>query len=201
MAKIIKSDEWLIEDFHQGNDAAFDELLERYKNLVRKKASALYLAGGDHEDLIQEGMIGLYKAVRTYEKNRKAPFATYASMCINHQMCTAISRANRQKNIPLNEAVSYFDVIRKDDGEEFSLECILSDNNKENPEYRVMDELSARLILERITKQLSGYEETVLMLCMDGLSYVQIAAVLGKSPKSVDNALNRIKAKAAQLLG
>lgn len=200
MEEMIKSDEWLIEDFHQGNDGAFDELLDRYKNLVRKKASALYLAGGDHEDLIQEGMIGLYKAVRTYEKNRKTPFATYASMCINHQMCTAIAKATRQKNVPLNDAVSYFDVIRRDDGEEYSLECILSDNNRENPEYRIIDEISARLIQEKIMEQLSRYEKTVLLLHMDGLGYVQIAAALGKSPKSVDNALNRIKVKAARLL-
>lgn len=200
MGEIIKSDERLIEDFHRGNDAVFDELLERYKNLVRKKASALYLVGGDHDDLIQEGMIGLYKAVRSYEKNREKPFATYASMCINHQMCSAIAKANRQKNVPLNEAVSYFDVIRKGDGEEYSLECILSDNNRENPEYRFMDEISAKMIQEKIMDQLSRYEKTVLLLHMDGLGYVQIAAALGKSPKSVDNALNRIKVKASQLL-
>jgi RNA polymerase sporulation-specific sigma factor len=190
-----KSDEQLILDYRRGDEDAFDQILERYKNLVKRKASALYIAGGDRDDLIQEGMIGLYKAVRGYDSGRDASFSTYASTCINRQMCTAIAGANRKKHEPLNESVSYDSTVKNDDGEEFPLEYMLSDNNRSNPEYRLIDELFADSLVERILTHLSPYERNVLMLHMEGMGYMEIAKQLQKEPKSVDNALNRIRSK------
>lgn len=194
-------DEDLIERFRAGDKVSFEVLLERYKNMVRSKTKLLYLIGGDREDLIQEGMIGLYKAVQCFERTKGVPFSTYASMCIDHQMNTAILKAGRKKNVPLNEAISYFSTVRKDDGEEYPLEVALSDNNLSNPEYRIMDEVSTQMVQQKIMMSLSPYERNVLLLHMDGMPYTQIAEILGKKPKSVDNALNRIKNKVTQILG
>ncbi len=195
MGKTDISDEELIRRYKEGNDDAFVIILERYKNLVRKKASVLYIAGGEKEDLIQEGMIGLYKAVRNFDDTKEASFATYASMCINHAMCTAISAANRKKHEPLNASVSYDVPVINDEGDEISMESLLSDNNKTNPEYRFVDETTVENLINTIMDKLSPYEKKVLALYMEGDKYTDIARKLGKPAKSIDNALGRIKQK------
>lgn len=201
MSETKLSDEDLIERFRSGDKISFELLLERYKNVVRGKTKLLFLIGGERDDLIQEGMIGLYKAVQSFESGRGVPFAGFADMCIEHQMQSAILKAARKKNGPLNDAVSYFSIIKKDDGEEYPLEVALSDNNLSNPEYQIVDAVSAQMIQQKIMMALSPYERNVLLLHMDGMPYTQIAEMLGKTPKSVDNALNRIKKKIAQILG
>lgn len=201
MSETKLSDEDLIERFRSGDKISFELLLERYKNVVRGKTKLLFLIGGERDDLIQEGMIGLYKAVQSFESGRGVPFAGFADMCIEHQMQSAILKAARKKNGPLNDAVSYFSTIKKDDGEEYPLEVALSDNNLSNPEYQIVDAVSAQMIQQKIMMALSPYERNVLLLHMDGMPYTQIAEMLGKTPKSVDNALNRIKKKIAQILG
>lgn len=200
MTGINVCDEELIERYRNGDDEAFDCILNRYKNIVKKKASALYIAGGDRDDLIQEGMIGLYKAVKNYDGGRYVSFVTYASMCINRQMCTAITRANRKKHEPLNESISYDAPLTDEDGEEISMGILLSDNNKSNPEIRYIDEFTAEDMITRILGSLSQYEKQVIMLAMDGFGYVEIAARLGRSPKSIDNALNRIRTKVLNII-
>ena len=161
------SDETLIDIYRKGDEAAIEVLFERYKDIVRKKAKAMYLAGGDSDDLIQEGMIGLYKAVRDYDDTKEAAFKTFASMCINRQLINAVAVSNRKKNIPLNTYVS-FDMPAYPD---------------EDNETRLVD-------------RLSSFEKQVLQLYMEDNDYRQIAMLLGKTPKSIDNAIQRIRAKA-----
>lgn len=198
------SDEELIEKYNQGETHACDVLLERYKNLVRKKAKAMFIAGGDEDDLIQEGMIGLYKSIRDYRYDKSTTFMTFASMCINNQICTAVSTANRKKHNPLNTYLSFYMPIEgDDDGEcdgETKLIDILHMENELSPEDQLVDRETTREIVDRLCTILSNMEKQVLGYFLDGDGYVEIAARLGKSPKSIDNALQRIKAKMIHLL-
>lgn len=183
------------------DDAAIDELFERYKNLVRKKAKAMYIVGGDNDDLIQEGMIGLYKAVRDYDSSREASFMTFASMCINRQMCTAVSSSNRKKHSPLNQYVS-LDTPLTSEMEEDSpkLADILYSNVETNPETLFINEESKVSIEDRLAEMLSSFEKQVLALQMEGLDYMAISTRLERTPKSVDNALQRIRKKLSGLV-
>ena len=181
--KVLKglSDEQLIELYSEGNEEACDVLLERYKNLVRKKARAMYIAGGDSDDLIQEGMIGLYKAIRDYDPHKTASFMTFASMCINRQMCTAVSTEGAEEG-------------------ETTLSDVLVSEKEQNPEEMYIDMESAGDIEDRLNASLSELERQVLRYFMLGERCVEIAARLGKSPKAVDNALQRIKNKCSVLI-
>lgn len=196
------SDESLIEQYGAGDELACEELLERYKNLVRKKAKAMYIAGGDSDDLIQEGMIGLYKAIRDYENDRQASFMTFASMCINRQMCTAVTRANRQKHSPLNTYVSFYAPISGNDEEmgDVTLSDVLISEKNQNPEELFIGRETADSMESRFYEVLSDFERQVAGYYMQGEGYVEIAARLGKSPKSIDNALQRIKSKLINLI-
>lgn len=201
MVEILEklSDEQLIERYSEGDDAACDVLLERYKNLVRKKAKAMYIAGGDSDDLIQEGMIGLYKAIRDYDPHKMASFMTFASMCINRQMCTAVSTANRKKHNPLNSYLSFYTPVEGDEEGETTLSDVLVSETEQNPEDMYIDKESADDIEDRLNASLSELERQVLRYFMLGEGYVEIAARLGKSPKTVDNAIQRIKNKCSLL--
>lgn len=128
------SDETLIDIYRKGDEAAIEVLFERYKDIVRKKAKAMYLAGGDSDDLIQEGMIGLYKAVRDYDDTKEAAFKTFASMCINRQLINAVAVSNRKKNIPLNTYVSFDMPAYPDEDNETRLVDILKPESEQNPE-------------------------------------------------------------------
>lgn len=186
------SDEELISRLRLGEREITDYLVYRYKELVRKKARAMYLIGGDTDDLIQEGMLGLFKAVQDYDLAQNASFQTFARLCIDRQMYSAINNSNRQKHQPLNTYVSL-----NGDGEDSHF---LSELWVENPESIVIDRENTRSLEKRIEETLSIMENQVLAYFLKGYGYVQIAEMMKKSPKSIDNALQRIRGKIRQCL-
>ena len=160
------------------------------------KAKSMFILGGDTEDLIQEGMIGLFKAVRDYDCGRDASFYTFADLCISRQMYTAVQAAGRKKHIPLNTAVSLYENMSSgEDDEESSLIDALSDKSEMNPEEMVLDKERVQYLDEIIENELSSFEKQVLELHLTGMSYSQIAKVLQRDEKSTDNALQRLKNK------
>ena len=193
------SDEELIVRYRDGDTDAMDFIFERYKHLVRKKAKAMFLAGGDNDDLIQEGKIGLYKAIRDYNTDREASFATFASMCINRQMITAVAASNRKKNMPLNTYVSYDMPAGGDEDSDMRLVDILQSQTELNPEKLLIDKEHNRDLKSRLKEVLSTFEQQVLTYYLEGMDYTAIAKKMQKPPKSVDNALQRIRSKAARL--
>ncbi len=193
------SDETLIEIYRVGNEAAIEVLFERYKNLVKKKAKAMYLAGGDSDDLIQEGMIGLYKAVRDFDENREASFKTFASMCINRQLITAVTASNRKKNMPLNTYVSFDLPAYTDEDNEMRLVDVLKPETEQNPEKLLIDREYTEDFKEKLFESLSDFEKQVLKLYIEDKDYREIARIMNKTPKSIDNALQRIRSKAFAL--
>jgi len=195
------SDEELIELYKEGNEIAIDFLFNKYKNLVRKKAKAMFIVGGDNDDLIQEGMIGLYKAIRDYDESKDASFRTFSSMCINRQMCTAVTTSNRKKHSPLNEYISLDMPVQSEKAEESTrLSDMLYSAFEQNPEEIFIDKESTDFIESKIGNVLSKYEKQVLLLQLEGLDYIKIADKLGKTPKSVDNALQRIRNKLSEIV-
>ena len=195
------SDEELIELYKEGSEIAIDFLFDKYKNLVRKKAKAMFIVGGDNDDLIQEGMIGLYKAIRDYDESKDASFRTFSSMCINRQMCTAVTTSNRKKHSPLNEYISLDMPVKSEKAEESTrLSDMLYSAVEQNPEELFIDKESTDFIESKIGNVLSTYERQVLLLQMEGLDYVKIADKLGKTAKSVDNALQRIRNKLSEIV-
>lgn len=190
------NDAQLIRRFRQGETSVMDYLMEKYKNLVRKKANALFLLGGDSEDLIQEGMIGLFKAIRDYDE-QEGSFYSFAELCVNRQLYTAVEAAARKKHRPLNSYISLSDGRNGEEGASFP--GVLAANDL-NPEQMVIDKESMEDVLDRIRSGLSRMEEKVFNYYLEGMNYRQIAAKLGKSEKSVDNALQRIKQKTQKLL-
>ncbi len=194
------TDEMLVDMFRMDDELAIEVLFDRYKNLVRRKAKAMFLAGGESDDLIQEGMIGLYKAVRDYDEEREASFATFASMCINRQIISAVTASNRKKNAPLNTYVSYDMPAVADDESEFKLVDLLPSETELNPEDVYIDKENVKYMREQLVKSLSKMERQVFELYMQEKDYKEIAKVLGKTPKAIDNALQRIRAKAENWL-
>lgn len=180
------SDEELIARLRGGESGISDYLMEKYKELVRQKARAMFLIGGDTDDLIQEGMIGLFKAVRDYLPDKDASFQTFARICIDRQIYNAIQSSNRQKHMPLNSYVS----LSQEEGESH-----LDELWTENPEAIIIDQENTKALEEEISRHLSPMENKVLDSYLKGYGYVQIARLLGKSPKSIDNALQRIRGK------
>ena len=180
------SDEELIARLQNGEKEISDYLMEKYKEFVRKKARAVYLIGGETDDLIQEGMIGLFKAVQDYRPEKEASFRTFAGLCIDRQLYNAIQSSNRQKHLPLNSYVSLSEAGEAED---------LEGRWSENPEAVVIDQERTRALAQKIRKTLSPMENKVLKYYMQGYGYVKIAELLGKKPKSIDNALQRIRGK------
>lgn len=190
-------DETLIRAYRDGNSSAVDYLLEKYKPLVRKKARTLYLIGGENEDLIQEGMIALYKAIRDYDTEKDSSFVQFAEVCIEHQLYNVIKGANRMKNSPLNTYISLYSPLRasQDSSSRETLADTLLPNELINPEDIVIDKENVTDIQSAIEEKLSSFEKRVVELYIDGCNYQQIAKSLDKTPKSIDNALQRIKKK------
>lgn len=197
------SDEDIITLIHNNNPDAMDYMLNRYKNLVRKKAKALYLIGGDKDDLIQEGMIGLYKAIRDYNPEMDNAFFNFADLCISRQIFSAIKASNRKKNLPLNTYVSLDTpayIENADADEKASLVDFMYEHKGSNPEELVIDKERTSMLEYELVRHLSGFEKDVLDLYLQDYSYLQIADKLQKDPKSIDNALQRIKTKLNKLL-
>lgn len=194
------SDETLIDMYRVGNETAIETLFDRYKNLVRKKAKAMYIAGGDSDDLIQEGMIGLYKAARGYDES-KGTFCSFAGLCIDRQIMTAVTASNREKNVPLNNYVSFEMPAYNDDDNEnvMKLADVITPTADQNPEFIFIDNEYTRTFEEKLQKELSSLEKEVLHYHMEGKDYRKIAQILDKPAKSIDNALQRIKAKANKI--
>lgn len=175
------------------DSSIMDYILDKYKPLVRKRANALYLIGGETDDLIQEGMIGLFKAIQSYSKERDSLFCHFARLCIERQMYTAVEASRRKKHAPLNSYVSLYD----DCGTEgMSLADVLAGGPDENPEHLMIDKEDILLKFSELSKNLSKMEKRVFDYMLEGLNYRQIAKEMGKSPKSIDNAIQRMKGKA-----
>lgn len=197
------SDDEIITLIWDNHPDAMDYMLNRYKYLVRSKAKALYLIGGDKDDLIQEGMIGLYKAIRNYNPDLNTSFYNFADLCISRQIYSAIKASNRKKNFPLNTYVSlyapaYSDNIDLDEKE--SLVDIMTQNKISNPEELMIDKESTNMLEYELVRHLSQFEKQVLDMYLMDYSYLKIAHKLSKEPKSIDNALQRIKIKLNNLL-
>ncbi len=190
------TDEQLVRKLRDGDSAIMDFLMEKYKNLVRREANAMYLIGGENEDLIQEGMIGLFKAVRDFDLDRETSFASFATLCIRRQMYTAIEAAARKKHGPLN---SYVSLDEQDDGDTAMIDNMEAGGDS-NPEELLIGQEYASIIEDQLKEKLSDLENRVLYLHLQGTDYKTIAKLLDKSPKTIDNALQRIKAKTSQIL-
>lgn len=182
-----------------GNGTVIEYILDKYRNFVRAKSRAYFLIGADREDIIQEGMIGLYKAIRDYKTDSGSNFRTFADLCITRQIITAIKTATRQKHIPLNSYISLNKPIYDDERENALLDSV-AEENRLDPEEIMISRERFRVIEEKIVTSLSKYESDVLRRYLDGKSYVDIAHELGKSEKSIDNALQRIKKKIEKLV-
>jgi len=190
------TDEELCEKAKEGDVEAESHLINKYKNLVRGKAKTLYLLGGDREDLIQEGMIGLFIAVRDFDKSKNAMFSTFANMVCERRMYNAIKAGQAGKNLPLNTYISlYAGQSTGEDEDDIKLINNLRASSLFEPEGFVVDKENTIFLLERLSESLSKLEEDVLDLYLSGKDYVEIAEALERSPKSIDNALVRIKAK------
>ena len=159
--------------------------MEKYKELVRYKARAMFLIGGETDDLIQEGMIGLFKAVQNYQPDKDTSFQTFATLCIDRQLYSAIQNSNRQKHMPLNSYVSLSEEEQED----------IEGNWMESPEAIIIDQESTRALEQEIQKVLSPMENKVLNYYLRGYNYIKIAKLMNKTPKSIDNALQRIRGK------
>lgn len=195
------SDEELIDRLRGGEEAISDYLCGKYKNLVRGKAKSMYILGGDSEDLIQEGMIGLFKAMRDYDSGRDASFFTFADLCVSRQIYTAVNASKRKKHIPLNDYISFYSEDGgQENGKGLSLLDELASGNGGNPEELMIDKERVEYLQEAIANELSSFEKQVLDLYMTQMSTSQIAKVLGRSEKSTDNALQRLKSKIKKLL-
>ncbi|MBP3410323.1 MAG: RNA polymerase sporulation sigma factor SigH [Clostridia bacterium] len=193
------SDEDIVELAQESDGAALEYLLNKYKNFVRTKARSYFLIGADHEDIVQEGMIGLYKAIRDYRKEKLKSFRAFAELCITRQIITAIKTATRQKHIPLNNYVSLNRPIYDEDSDRTLLD-VITEEVPSNPEEMLIDREDLSVIEGRIGQMLSDLEKQVLVRYMEGKSYVEIGEEMGRHVKSIDNALQRIKRKLLKYL-
>ena len=195
------SDEGLIERIRRGDRQAVEYLMDKYKDLVRKRARTLFLIGGERDDLIQEGMIGLFKAIQDYSPERDSSFYHFAELCIARQMYTAIKSSNTQKNQPLNNYVSF---DSPEYGENSQNPKLRGDpvflKKISNPEQFVLDKEYANVLEYELVRRLSDFEKQVLNLYMKDYSYYKISEVLGRDVKSIDNALSRVRGKVNDVL-
>ncbi|MEA0555730.1 RNA polymerase sporulation sigma factor SigH [Lysinibacillus irui] len=188
------NDEELIEMVHQGNTDALDFLITKYRLLVRAKARSYFLIGADKEDIVQEGMIGLYKAIRDFKGDKLASFRAFAELCITRQIITAIKTATRQKHIPLNSYIS-LDKPIFDEESDRTLMDVLTGAIMDDPEELMIHREEFGYLEEKMSEILSELELQVLALYLDGQSYHEISAKLNRHVKSIDNALQRVKRK------
>lgn len=195
------SDEELLNRLRRGETPVMDYICDKYKGLVRRKAKSMVLLGADTEDLIQEGMIGLFEAARDFDPDKDAGFFTFAELCVSRQMYTAVQASRRKKHIPLNTYVS-LDAdgaqTREDEGRH--LAALLADKTQLNPEELFLDKERAAYLEQAIERSLSEFERQVFHLYRTGMRSSQIARALGREEKAADNALQRLKAKIRRML-
>lgn len=194
------TDEELIERLREGEEQIMEYLMDKYKNLVRSKAKSMYILGGDTQDLIQEGMIGLFKAVRDYDSGRDASFFTFAQLCVSRNIYSAVQRSGRKKHAPLNFYTSIYGTDSGRDGEGseggfYNGMELMADGEASNPEEILIGQENMEQLQKYIDEELSPFENQVLELHITGMGYVEIAKVLGRDEKATDNALQRIRAK------
>ena len=194
------SDDELVALFHAGDQRALQTLIERYRRFARAKGRGYFLVGGDADDIEQEALIGLYKAVRDYKHDAQASFRAFAELCITRQIITAIKTATRQKHQPLNQYLSISGVRGSDDPGERSVEELLHSHHDSDPADRVVSGERMDSMRASMAEMLSGLEVDVLRLYVEGKSYQEIGEELGRHVKSIDNALQRIKRKLDQHL-
>ena len=192
-------DEAIVKLAQEADGAALEYLLNKYKNFVRTKARSYFLIGADHEDIVQEGMIGLFKAFRDFKPDKLASFHAFAELCVTRQIITAIKTATRQKHIPLNNYVSLNRPIYDEDSDRTLLD-VITEEVPSNPEEMLINREDLSVIEGRIGQMLSDLEKEVLVRYMEGKSYVEISEEMGRHVKSIDNALQRIKRKLLKYL-
>ncbi len=193
------SDEELIGLLREGRRDITDYIMEKYKGMVKAKARSMFLLGGDSDDLIQEGMIGLFKAVRDYDSGRDASFSTFAELCVSRQMYTAVQASTRKKHMPLNTYISLYGA--QGEAEEAELMNAIPADSEKSPEELFIDRENVEVLERTIEKELSAFEKQVLDLYITGMRTAQIARVLGRDAKSTDNALSRIRSKLRKAIG
>ena len=193
------ADEEIVLLCREGDSVAVEYLLNKYKNFVRSKARSYFLIGADHEDIVQEGMIGLYKAIRDFRPEKLSSFRAFAELCITRQIITAIKTATRQKHIPLNIYVSLNKPLYDDESDR-TLMDVCAEGHGANPEEMLISQEDLAGIHKRIDEVLSGLEQEVLAAYLAGKSYQEIADNLGRHVKSIDNALQRVKRKLEKYL-
>lgn len=189
------TDEELIRMLRGGQTDIADYIMEKYKPLVRKKTNAMFLIGGETDDLIQEGMIGLFKAVRDYREEKETSFFSFADLCISRQLYSALEASNRKKHMPLNTYVSF---SNQENSDGMNLEEMVT-NHAISPEQMMIEQEGREEFFQRLKESLSAMERTVLYLYLEGNSYTQIAEIMSKTPKSIDNTLQRIRAKIKEM--
>lgn len=191
----------LVERARRGDSRALDQLIKRYMGFVRMKASSYFIAGGDSDDLLQEGLIGFYKAVRDFRREKESSFRSFAELCITRQIITAIKTATRNKHMPLNQYVSFSHTPA---GREVDIDCTIGDcipgSEIDDPAVHVVSTQELESLVEHMTTQLSELEAQSLTGYLEGLSYEQIAERAQCDPKTIDNALQRVKRKVGQHL-
>jgi len=192
-------DEDVVEEVRAGSSEALEHLINKYRNFVRAKARSYFLIGADREDIVQEGMIGLYKSIRDFRGDKLASFKAFAELCITRQIITAIKTATRQKHIPLNSYVSLDKPIYDEDSDRTLLDIICGSRTAD-PEELIINQEEFSGLEDKMGEILSDLERRVLMLYLDGRSYQEIAVDLDRHVKSIDNALQRVKRKLERYL-
>ncbi|MFU0791303.1 MAG: RNA polymerase sporulation sigma factor SigH [Virgibacillus proomii] len=192
-------DEGIVQLIHQGNSRALDYLIHKYRNFVRAKARTYFLIGADKEDIVQEGMIGLYKAIRDYDGEKLSSFKAFAELCVTRQIITAIKTATRQKHIPLNSYVSLDKPIYDEETDRTLLDVIAGSKSIDPQELLINQEKYGDMEM-KLSELLSELEKKVLRLYLDGKTYQEMSVDLKRHVKSIDNALQRVKRKLEQLI-
>ncbi len=190
-------DHYLVALAKEGRPDAYDAIVKRYRGFVRLKASSYFLLGGESDDLIQEGLLGLYKAIRDYRTDRESSFRNFAELCITRQIITAVKTSTRNKHAPLNEYISFAQTPASAGDGEQTLEDVLPGPSVHDPAIQVISSEELHSLVGCLTSALSDLESSVLSLYLDGRSYEEIAGRLDCDTKTVDNALQRVKRKVA----
>lgn len=193
------SDEELVQLIHQEDNRALDVLIRKYRRFVQKKARTYFLIGADREDIVQEGLIGLYKAIRDYDEEKLSSFRAFAELCVTRQIITAIKTATRQKHTPLNSYVSLDKPIFDEESDRTMLDVIVGSKSID-PEEMLVNQEKLVSLEQKLSELLSSLEKQVLHLYLDGRSYQEISVELNRHVKSIDNALQRVKRKLEKLI-